>query len=117
MVCVYSSNIAGATVATQNQTCSDDVKFCMQADVKYKGVEMKYQACNNILSPDIPGLPKNCSSTGTTTMDATDLTGQYYCCDSSLCNTKSLNPDDTNSAIKPFAFGFASLFVIIALLF
>ena len=122
LICTSSSTIPNLpAVPPTNETCPGDVKFCMSVDVKYKGTEMKYQTCNNVYTLDgVPGLPKNCTAKGRTTMDATDLTGEVDCCDADYCNFGiSLNADKKpgNSAIKPFAFGFASLFVILALLF
>uniref|UniRef100_A0A914Q653 Uncharacterized protein n=1 Tax=Panagrolaimus davidi TaxID=227884 RepID=A0A914Q653_9BILA len=120
LVCVSSSNLPTLpAVPPTNVTCTADVKYCMSVDVKYKGSEFKYQTCNGALLIDVPGLPKTCTATGRTTMDATNTTGEYDCCDKDYCNNGiSLNADKTtSSAVKPFAFGFASLFVILALLF
>uniref|UniRef100_A0A914XW90 UPAR/Ly6 domain-containing protein n=1 Tax=Panagrolaimus superbus TaxID=310955 RepID=A0A914XW90_9BILA len=65
-----------------------------------------------------PNFATNCTQTGTTTISGSGYTGQYDCCnDKDSCNSKSLNPDATNNAIKPFAIGFVSIFVILASLF
>jgi hypothetical protein len=119
--CTSSSNLPTLpAVPPTNVTCLANVKYCMSVDVKYQGAEIKYRTCDDgTINPNIPGLPKSCTATGTKTMDATNTTGEYDCCDKDYCNNGiSLNPNKTtNSAIKPFAFGFASLFVILALLF
>uniref|UniRef100_A0AC34FN92 UPAR/Ly6 domain-containing protein n=1 Tax=Panagrolaimus sp. ES5 TaxID=591445 RepID=A0AC34FN92_9BILA len=88
--------------------CSKN-NFCLVIDMMSNNKEVTFQGCGDQMK------------TGTTTVGS-GFTGQFDCCnDKDLCNNKSLDknakPENKNGAIKPFAFGFLSIFVILASLF
>uniref|UniRef100_A0AC34G290 Uncharacterized protein n=1 Tax=Panagrolaimus sp. ES5 TaxID=591445 RepID=A0AC34G290_9BILA len=95
---------------TGTTTCRNDINYCMEITYKYKGQAFNLQGCSNEVNVNIDGMPHSCSENGIKNLGGPDLTGQYYCCDSDLCNDKKL---DANSATKAFGFG---LYIILPIL-
>uniref|UniRef100_A0AC35FAK0 C-type lectin domain-containing protein n=1 Tax=Panagrolaimus sp. PS1159 TaxID=55785 RepID=A0AC35FAK0_9BILA len=119
--CITSSAIPGEDpVPTMTVNCTEEVGFCMQTDITWNGTEYAYQTCNgHFLNPKIPGIPQYCTQNGLKYASGTNLTGQYFCCNTDLCNNKTLifnykEYDPKSIALKSCSlistFAFLSLF-------